>query len=49
MSPQKRQDAPIVAADEDDADQPTEDDFNPNDTDADTDDDWAVDDKSRRW
>jgi hypothetical protein len=48
MDPQKQQDAHVVAAEED-ADQPTEDDFNPDDTDADTDDDWDVDDISRRW
>ncbi len=43
----KRQDARILAADQDGADQPTEDDFNPDETDADTDDDFGVEDMSR--
>ena len=48
MSSHKRQDARAAAADQNDADQPTEDDFNPNDTDADTDDDLVVDDMPRQ-
>jgi len=47
MSPQIRQSAHIVAADHGDADQPTEDDFNPDDTDTDTDDDLEVEDMIR--
>jgi hypothetical protein len=47
MTPQKRQDAPTAATDDDDADQPTEDDFNPDDTDADTDEDFDLNDMSR--
>jgi hypothetical protein len=47
MRSQKRQDARAAAADQNDADQPTEDDFNPDETDTDTDDDLEVEDMSR--